>query len=452
MSDHSIHDPDRDGLETTYIVHPEFKMAAGDRDLDYVLEETGGLARAINLEVLQTKAVKVGRIQAGAFLGKGQRAQIAEEIEQLSPHVVIFNHTLSPVQQRNLEKEWDVKVIDRTGLILEIFGARAQTKEGRLQVELAMLEYQRSRLVRAWTHLERQRGATGFIGGPGETQIELDRRLIGERITKLKKSLESVRRTRELGRKSREAVPLPVVALVGYTNAGKSTLFNTVTDSKVFAKDLLFATLDPTLRRFELPNKQQAILSDTVGFISDLPTHLIAAFRATLEQTIHADVIIHVIDVSRPDWKAQREDVITILRDLGIEYENDGRIIEAYNKLDLVDGEMFDDFAREVKFSDNKAMISALHGRGLDALFEKTAALIAAGRQKVRFRIAVADGKALSWLYDHAEVVSREDHSDFITLDVMIEPEESNKFTSHFPYEPDGAMDAEQESATHGGY
>ena len=419
--------------ETTFIIHPEIPgQESLERDLDYVIEETQGLARAINLKVLGTHVVKVKRIQAGAFLGKGQRAEIAERIQELKPAVVILNHTLSPVQQRNLEEDWNVKVIDRTGLILEIFGERAQTKEGRLQVELAMLEYQRSRLVRAWTHLERQRGATGFIGGPGETQIEIDRRLIGERISHLKKELETVRRTRDLGRKSRERIPLPVVALVGYTNAGKSTLFNTLTDSNVFAEDLPFATLDPTLRRMALPTGQKVILSDTVGFISDLPTHLIAAFRATLEQTVHADVLVHVIDVSRPDWKAQRADVIDILEELGIEYEREDRIVEVYNKVDMLDDEDYQDFERQVKFGENLVMVSALKRRGLEDLQACISNVFDAKRTQASITLDAADGKALSWVYEHAEILERRDDEMRITLDVMIEPYNLDKFTARF--------------------
>lgn len=435
MSKDKIHSLGDEPRGVTYIVHPEvWGDNSQERAIDYVIGETEGLARAINLDVAQTKVINLKKIHPGSFFGKGQREDIAADIAVLKPRVVIVNYALSPVQQRNLEKAWDSKVIDRTGLILEIFGARAQTKEGRLQVELAILEYQRSRLVRAWTHLERQRGATGFIGGMGETQIEIDRRLIGERITKLKKELENVKRTRELGRKNRQSIPLPVVALVGYTNAGKSTLFNTVTDAGVFAEDLPFATLDPTLRRFDLPNGQPAILSDTVGFISDLPTHLIAAFRATLEQTIHANVIVHVIDVSRPDWKAQRNDVIVILGELGIEYEQDERIVEVYNKVDTLGEERYQDFAREVKFSDNKAMISALNGVGVEALMAQVSEVLSARRAAMRFEIDVADGKAISWLYDHAEVLERKDGGAQVVLDAMIEPEDLDRFSAQFSY------------------
>ena len=421
-----------------YIIHPEVKSKESEntRDLAFLLDEVCGLARAIHLDIAEVKVVNVARIQAGHFLGKGNQEDIGAAIEALEPEIVIFNHTLSPVQQRNLEKEWNAKVIDRTGLILEIFGERAQTKEGRLQVELAALEYQRSRLVRSWTHLERQRGATGFIGGPGETQIEIDRRLIGERIARLKKELENVRRTRDLGRQSRVRIPLPVVALVGYTNAGKSTLFNTLTGADVFAEDLPFATLDPTLRKMKLPVGQDVILSDTVGFIADLPTHLVAAFRATLEHTIHGDALVHVIDVSRPDWQAQRQDVIGILHDLGIEYETDERVIEVYNKIDVLDEEALAEFQRLSKSDENVTLLSALQGIGLDDLLESVSGVITRQRGVARFSLPAVDGKALAWLYAHAEVLNRKDEGVDIDIEVSIEPEDLNKFVSRFKYNP----------------
>jgi GTP-binding protein HflX len=424
--------------EHALIIHPEIsKNTDLYRSLEAVIEETEGLARAINLTILETLTLKVARIQAGGFFGSGQRKTVAAQIEMLEPSVVIVNHPLSPVQQRNLEKEWGVKVIDRTGLILEIFGARAQTKEGRLQVELAALDYQRSRLVRSWTHLERQRGGAGFMGGPGETQIELDRRMIGDRMVKLRKELDNVLRTRDLGRKSRERVPFPVVALVGYTNAGKSTLFNKLTDAGVFAEDLPFATLDPTLRRIKMPNGQEAILSDTVGFISNLPTTLVAAFRATLEQTIHGDAIIHVIDVSRPDWRAQRDDVIKILRELGINYDEDERILELFNKVDALDRDSYSDLVRHVKFTDRRSMVSALTGDGVEGFLDDVVEIIARSRVFCRYNIIPADGRALSWLYEHAEVLERKDCAEKITMDVMIDPADLNKFASLHGYSAD---------------
>lgn len=426
-------------LQSALIIHPDLphkkSVSTSRRSIDALVEEISGLAEAIELDVIAVEVFKVPQIQAGSFLGKGQREKIAALVEEFQPSIVIFNHELSPVQQRNLEKSFKAKVIDRTGLILEIFGARAQTKEGRLQVELAALDYQRSRLVRSWTHLERQRGGAGFMGGPGERQIEIDRRLISDRITKLKKELETVRRTRDLGRKARARVPFPVVALVGYTNAGKSTLFNRLTNSKVFAEDLLFATLDPTLRRLELPNGQTIILSDTVGFISDLPTHLIAAFRATLEETLHADVILHVCDVSGADYKAQREDVIDILESLDIEYEGDPRILEVCNKIDALEDDALSDLMRKSKYDDALLPVSAQQGQGIDELLDAITALISEKRKTVAFELPYADGKALSWLYDHGDVLERED-AEAIHCKVSIDPADLARFVERYPYKP----------------
>lgn len=423
--------------ETCFIIHPEVAGRASPRTIEQSLEEAAGLARAIDLEILHTESCKVSKIQPGYFLGKGRREQIAEHVLALKPHVVIVNHALSPVQQRNLEKEWKVKVIDRTGLILEIFGARAQTREGRLQVELAALEFQRSRLVRAWTHLERQRGGAGFMGGPGETQIELDRRIISDKITRLKREIEDVRRTREIGRRARDRVPFPVVALVGYTNAGKSTLFNTLTGAGILAEDMLFATLDPTLRRIRLPNGQNIILSDTVGFISDLPTNLVAAFQATLEQTIHADAIVHVIDASRPDYKAQHQDVIKVLGELGIEYERDGRVIEAYNKTDCLSAQLLDELHAQAHRADGRAvLISAARGDGLDDLLAKISALTTQNRVEVRLDIPHEDGKALSWLYEHGEIVNRDDGQRAVSCLVRLSAADLARFEDRYGYRP----------------
>ncbi len=394
-----------------------------------MIDEIEGLSIAIDLHVIKTRITNYSKIHAGSFFGKGTRADIADEISEIKPTIVIVNCTLSPVQQRNLEKEWGVKIIDRTGLILEIFGARAQTKEGKLQVELAAMAYQKSRLVRSWTHLERQRGGSGFMGGPGERQIELDRRIISTRITKLKKELEDVRRTRDLGKKSRERVPFPIISLVGYTNAGKSTLFNYITKSNVFAKDLLFATLDPTMRRITLPQNQEAILSDTVGFISDLPTHLIAAFRATLEQIVSADVIIHVIDISRDDYMAQKNDVIKILKDLGIEYGHDERIIEVFNKIDLLDDEFANDTDRK-----NKVFISAYSGQGVDTLLENIAEITASNCKNTKFEIDICDGKALAWLYSHGDIIDRNDADDYVSISLRLSSSDLDKFQKYFNY------------------
>ncbi len=427
------------GRDTAFVIHPLLPAAMrqdGGRDLDSILGEATGLARAINLDVTMVKVAKVAKVSPGYLISEGHREAIGEEIESLKPNIVIVNHTLSPVQQRNLENEWKVKVLDRTGLILEIFGARAQTKEGKLQVQLAALEYQRSRLVRQWTHLERQRGGGGFLGGPGELQKELDRRRIDDFILGIKKDLEEVRRMRSISRKSRERIPLPVVALVGYTNAGKSTLFNRLTNSNVFAEDVPFATLDPTLRKVMLPGKQGAILSDTVGFISNLPTNLVVSFRATLEQITYADVIVHVIDVSQDDHAEQKDDVVKILTDLGIEYGNDPRIIEAYNKIDRANADTKEDLNRQVKFHDNTVMISALTGKGLDKLLGKVAGVLGSDRIEATYKIAQIDGSAISWLYSHGEVASRKDGEQYAVLKMMMDESEINKFESHFGYKP----------------
>ncbi len=416
------------------IVHPSISGERKNRSVEEQLDEISGLAAAINLDIVDINALNVNRVQAGHFLGKGQRENIARKIEELEPTIVVFNHALSPVQQRNLEKQWGVKVIDRTGLILEIFGARAQTKEGMLQVELAALDYQRSRLVRSWTHLERQRGGAGFMGGPGETQIELDRRLISERINKLKKELESVKRTRALGRKSRARVPFPVIALVGYTNAGKSTLFNKLTGANILAKDLLFATLDPTLRQIELPTGQKAIISDTVGFISDLPTHLIAAFSATLEETIQADVLLHVIDSSSQDAEAQKTDVIEILKNLGIEYEADQRVLETYNKIDRLDDHASNDIKRTTENNPQHLMISAITGQGIEVLIDTISQIITKRHSEAEYKIPYSDGKALSWLYENANVLTRIDQDKFIKCKIRADNAVIDKFYTKYGY------------------
>lgn len=419
------------GSSTAYIVQPVLPRASNNRDLDDIIEEAEGLARAISLDVIKTRTVNCPKIQAGYFFGKGAREQIVLDIDENPPDIVIVNTTLSPVQQRNLEKDWNTKVIDRTGLILEIFGERAQTKEGKLQVDLAALEYQRSRLVRSWTHLERQRGGAGFMGGPGERQIEIDRRIIGQKITRLKKDLEDVRRTRALGRKSRERVPFPVVSLIGYTNAGKSTLFNCLTNAGVFAEDLPFATLDPTMRKISLPNHQDVILADTVGFIADLPTHLVAAFRATLEHVTQAHVILHVIDVSRHDWREQKQDVINIMRDLGVEYDHDERIIEVLNKVDLLPPDDLDLLESKRRFCP-VISISAITGKGMEHLLSSIADVISRGREIYSIKLRPQDGKALAWLYAHGNVLVREDCSTALNLQVSLDDKDYNKFKELF--------------------
>lgn len=419
------------------IVHPEIRSVQNisRRSTDAMVNEIEGLVRAIQIEPIDTRVLSVSRIQPGAFFGKGQRDEVADIADAVDPEIIVVNHALSPVQQRNLENAWNAKVIDRTGLILEIFGARAQTKEGRLQVELAALEYQKSRLVRSWTHLERQRGGAGFMGGPGERQIEIDRRLISHRMIKLKKELDTVRRTRDLGRQSRAKVPFPVVALVGYTNAGKSTLFNALTDADIMAEDLLFATLDPTLRKIKLPSGRAVILSDTVGFIADLPTHLIAAFRATLEETLHGDVLLHMIDVSHDDYRAQRADVIDILNDLGIEYDDDPRILEVYNKIDAVNIDELTDLRRGAKFHGQRVFISAQDQTGLDVLLQDVDGILNATHIKTTFAIPHMDGKAIAWLYDHAEVLERKELDCDVEISLLVDPAICKQFTIRFGYE-----------------
>jgi GTP-binding protein HflX len=364
-------------------------------------------------------------------MGSGKVEEIAAEARGLEPEVIIVNAQLSPVQQRNLERAWNTKVLDRTALILEIFGERAQTREGRLQVELAHLTYQRSRLVRSWTHLERQRGGFGFLGGPGETQIETDRRLIGERIAKIKRELEEVKRTRGLHRTARKRVPYPVVALVGYTNAGKSTLFNTLTKSGVLAKDLLFATLDPTMRGLKLPDGRKAILSDTVGFIADLPHELIAAFRATLEEVLEADVILHIRDAAHEETEAQRADVLKVLEEMGVQVDSERPMLEVLNKIDLLDEEERTALLARTRRGGPLA-ISALTGRGLPELLARVGDCLNAAETVYRLRLEAADGAGLAWSYKHGRVLERRDRTDGLWLTVAVDPENIDRFIARF--------------------
>lgn len=383
---------------------------ATERTAEARLEEAIGLARAIDLDPVHSEIVTVNSPRAATLIGTGKLAELAGIVKETAAELVVVDHALSPVQQRNLEKELDAKVLDRTGLILEIFGRRARTREGRLQVDLAHLEYQRGRLVRSWTHLERQRGGGGFMGGPGETQIEADRRLLQDRITRLKRELEQVRRTRDLHRSKRRKVPHPIVALVGYTNAGKSTLFNRLTGADMMAKDMLFATLDPTLRRVKLPHGTEVIFSDTVGFISDLPTHLVAAFRATLEEVIEADLVIHLRDIADPDTAAQAEDVVEILADLGVE-RDDERVLEVWNKIDLLDVAQHDHIV-QASGSAQAIAVSAVTGEGIDTLLSEIERRIAGKLQSMDLSLSPDQHGELEWIYRNADVLKRMDRED----------------------------------------
>jgi GTP-binding protein HflX len=410
--------------------HATATQAAGNGDharaAEARLAEAVGLAASIGLVIVHTAILPLRARRPATLLGSGQMAAQGEVIADQDVTVAIVDAELSPVQQRNLERAWKCKVIDRTGLILDIFGERAATREGTLQVELAHLDYQRSRLVRSWTHLERQRGGFGFLGGPGETQIEADRRLIGDRIVRLKKELEQVRRTRGLHRSARKRVPFPVIALVGYTNAGKSTLFNALTGADVTARDQLFATLDPTMRGMRLPSGRRVILSDTVGFISDLPHELVAAFRATLEEVAEADIILHVRDAAHPDTAAQRADVIAVLNSMvtdgTIDADWSARCIEVLNKVDLLGG------VASMPVRGDAVAVSAITGDGLDALAAAIDARIAAGMEEADYAIAHADGARLAWLYQHGEVLDRQDGDSAVKVKVRLLPADRARF------------------------
>ncbi len=429
--------PDGPMRTRAIVIHVEHKTGgrqeAHGRDAQDRLDEAVGLAKAIDLVIVDQFIVTLGKLKPATLLGSGKVEEIGERVHSGEAELVLVNAQLSPVQQRNLETTWGAKVLDRTGVILEIFGRRASTREGVLQVELAHLQYQKSRLVRSWTHLERQRGGFGFLGGPGESQIETDRRLIQDRIRKIEGDLQGVVKTRTLHRKGRERVPYPVVALVGYTNAGKSTLFNRLTNADVLAQDLLFATLDPTMRNVTLPSGRSIILSDTVGFIADLPMTLIAAFRATLEEVLAADIILHVRDISHPQSDAQNSDVSKVLAELGLDEQARDQIVEVWNKSDLLDPLALATRETQASRRNDVVLVSAIDGTGVDALLDIIEAKLAKTGAIYKVMVAATDGKQLAWLHRHGEILAKRAYADGrSSITVRLGPDAAGQAAARF--------------------
>ncbi len=428
--------------QRVFVMHPYVRDTADNpnaRSPEARLEEALGLAAAIDVELLGGDVAPLRTIKPSTYLGAGKLEELKEFAKEQDIDLIIFDCELSPIQQRNLERALKVKIIDRTALILEIFGDRASTREGELQVELAHLVYQRSRLVRSWTHLERQRGGSGFMGGPGETQIEADRRIIADRITRIKRQLDAVTRTRTLHRARRQKAPYPVVALVGYTNAGKSTLFNRVTDAEVLAEDMLFATLDPTMRAITLPSGKKIILSDTVGFISELPTTLVAAFRATLEEVLEADIIVHVRDASHPDTDIQKTDVEAVLAELGVDITNDisnenrdiTPVLEAFNKADLLDEEDQQALMAQQARADMVVSLSGLTGQGCDSFVEKLDQLLSRGNTEIKLLVPFYDGQTPAWLHANSKILREDFREDGTFFHISVDPIAWGKFSKN---------------------